>query len=351
MSLNFIRILVAASIITGFTTSVAFAVSDNSATTESAVSAPVALSAVDKSATTQTQVQIQPQIQEPTNTAAVTNNNLHPSDSVQTPIIPGNNATNPVEHNSQLNAPAANTPAVNPTQTDSQTGSVNPTPNKDTSINAEPLPANPQPNNPVTTPNTTPSMENVQPNSQPSTTNNSPSQQPAANESNTAIDNSAMNANTQQAPALSQTTIIEFAQKAAVACFTYNYQTYEQDLQSMKQYFTQAGWNSFNKALTESNNLAVVQKEKLMVIGKVTGQAEMLQHQDTATGQNWQIQLPLMVIYQNDKQQTSQNLTVKLSISTVSTNENPNGFGIEQFIAMPAATTSTPDNTTAPAPK
>lgn len=165
-------------------------------------------------------------------------------------------------------------------------------------------------------------------------TSTTPSQLPSETPSPKSPDQT--QANQTQSNAIPDTTIVDFAQKAAVATFTYNYQTYQQDITAMQNYFTKAGWDSFNKALSASNNLNVVQKEKLTVSAQVAGTAEIKQHQQTATGQNWQVQIPVTVTYKNDKnQQVQQNLDVKLSITTVSTDENSNGFGIEQFVAVP----------------
>ena len=90
--------------------------------------------------------------------------------------------------------------------------------------------------------------------------------------------------------------------------------------------------------------MAIVQKEKLTVSETLNGQAEVTQHQQTASGQNWQVTVPVIVTYQNDKNQTvQQDLLVKLLIVTVSTDVNPSGIGIEQFIAAPnVAPTPTP---------
>ncbi len=128
----------------------------------------------------------------------------------------------------------------------------------------------------------------------------------------------------------------EFSKNAALASFTYNYQNYQSDMDAMKKYFSKEGWDSFSKALKASNNLNVVQKEKLTVSAKVNGDAKVTQNQQTATGQQWQVEVPLVVTYQNDKKQKiTQDLVVKMIIGTVSTNENPAGIGINQFIAMP----------------
>jgi hypothetical protein len=150
---------------------------------------------------------------------------------------------------------------------------------------------------------------------------------PAANDTTTKAQTTAV---------ISEEKLLEFAQKAALATFTYDYSNYQKDIQNMQMYFTQTGWASFNKALTASNNLDVVQKEKLTVNAAMNGQAEITQHQQTATGQEWQVTVPVIVTYKNDKnQQIQQHLRVKLAIATVDTNLNPNGIGINQFIAMP----------------
>ena len=140
----------------------------------------------------------------------------------------------------------------------------------------------------------------------------------------------------QPSTVFSQEKIMLFSQNAAIAAFTYDYKNYQESLRTMQSYFTATGWNSFNKALTESNNLEVVQKEKLIVTAALNGQAQVMQNQQSATGQTWQADVPIIVTYKTEQNQiVQQDLTVKLSITTVSTNENANGIGITQFIATP----------------
>lgn len=150
---------------------------------------------------------------------------------------------------------------------------------------------------------------------------------------------SAPTTSTPQAGAIiSQNDVLDFAQKAALASFSYDYSNYQQDMNNMQQYFSKTGWESFSKALAASNNLDVVQKEKLTVSAVLDGQPTVTQQQQTATGQEWQVEVPITVTYKNDKnQQIQQNLKVKMIVQTVSTDINPQGIGINQFIAMPAS--------------
>ncbi len=325
MTINLTRIATAVSLIAGLSFSLAFGAPSTEA--PAAQNTPATTSTATPAATQTGSTSI--------NTAAPTSNATIPA---ATQIgTASTTSTTPPNSTGTSTGTQATSPSTNPTKIYVSPSSSTNSASTTNSVNGAPVVNGAQTNG-------TP-MGGTQTNSTTATTtdNSGTNTQSAASTAMPPANGTATTAGTvttspvqQQTAVIPQANLIDFSQKAAVVTFTYNYQNYKQNLQAMQSYFTKVGWDSFNKALTASNNLDVVQKEKLSVSATLNGQAEVTQHQQTAIGQTWQVNVPIIVTYQNDKKQTvQQDLTVKLSIATVNTNENANGIGITQFIAMP----------------
>lgn len=277
-----------------------------------AVSLAVGLTFSVSFADTTTDTSVSPSLNPPPATAPG-DVNAAPSNTAQPTSM--NPAVNDVTNETPTGAPVASTPT--PINGDTSTPSA-------ADVNTLPQPET----------NTLPSTNSTTSTTTSTTTttpiNNAPAIAPTTNTMGTS--------STSTTAVIPNDQILTFSEKVALAAFSYSYKNYQQDLTSMQPYFTQSGWTSFNKALSASNNLDVVQKEKLNVSAKVVGQAAITDQQNTATGQTWQVSVPVLVTYQNEKnQKVEQDLTVKLLITTVNTSDNPTGFGVQQFIAMPNA--------------
>lgn len=133
-------------------------------------------------------------------------------------------------------------------------------------------------------------------------------------------------------PNLSQTALLQWANTAAVAAFTYNFVNYRQSLQGASDYFTPDGWQSFIQALNESNNLNAVIAKKLVVTAVATYAPVVLQQGVLDGRYAWRIQIPLLVTYQSASQFTQQNVIVTMLITRISTLDSARGVGIAQFV-------------------
>lgn len=219
-----------------------------------------------------------------------------------------------------------------------------------------PAVASPQPTTPVAAPASTTTTTAAQPTAPTSTPTAAPSaNNPPAQTVTPATNSTTPSSNTTTAPAngtnkpvmtpeasIDNKTLISFSQQAAQAAFTYSYDNVQDNLKKLQTFFTPNGWTSFNKALTASNNLKVVEQEKLNVTAKVAGESKVSNHQQTAQGQQWHVDVPLQVTYANAKQQkVEQSLMIKLVLATVNTDVNNHGVAIKQFIATPASNNPT----------
>lgn len=137
-------------------------------------------------------------------------------------------------------------------------------------------------------------------------------------------------------PNQSDSAVLQWANQAAIAAFSYNFVNYRTELQASSGFFTAEGWDQFLKALEESNNLIAVKAKKLIVSAVATKAPVILQKGVLNGRYAWRVQMPLLVTYQSASEFSQQNNVVTVLISRVSTLNSPRGIGISQFIVGPA---------------
>ena len=138
-------------------------------------------------------------------------------------------------------------------------------------------------------------------------------------------------------PNQSDTAVMQWANQATIAAFSYNFVNYRGELQAASVFFTPEGWDQFLKALEDSNNLIAV-KSKKMIVSAVATKAPVILQKGILNGRfAWRVQMPLLVTFQSAVEFSQQQLVVTLLISRVSTLNSPRGIGISQFVAGPAA--------------
>jgi intracellular multiplication protein IcmL len=133
-------------------------------------------------------------------------------------------------------------------------------------------------------------------------------------------------------PNLSDAALLQWANTAAVAAYSYNFVNYRQALQDATAYFTPEGQDSFLSAVRSSNNLEAVISKKLVVSAVATGAPVILQKGILAGQFTWKVQIPLLVTFQSASQVSQQSVTVTLLIVRMSTLSSARGIGIAQFI-------------------
>lgn len=141
-------------------------------------------------------------------------------------------------------------------------------------------------------------------------------------------------------PDLSTAALLQWANTAAVAAFTYNFVDYRAQLQAASEFFTPEGWQAYLESIQSSNNLAAVKAKNLVVSAVATGAPIVLQHGVVDGRYTWQVQMPLLVTYQSASQVTPQSLMVNMVITRVSALDSPRGIGIAQFIATESGTSN-----------
>ncbi|MCE0723036.1 MULTISPECIES: DotI/IcmL family type IV secretion protein [Legionella] len=129
---------------------------------------------------------------------------------------------------------------------------------------------------------------------------------------------------------IDQSLVIKWATKAVTQAFDFNSNNLDSQLQKLQPCFTEQGWTGFNTALQKSGNLEAIKSQKLTVSSQVMGQIVVTEAKDN----QWKINLPLQVVYQNDKEKVTQLLSVDVTIGRKITGD----LGITQMIAAPRGT-------------
>lgn len=143
------------------------------------------------------------------------------------------------------------------------------------------------------------------------------------------------------APNQSDSAILQWANQAAIATFSYNFVNYRSELVAASGFFTAEGWDQFISALAASNNLEAIKAKKLVVSAVATSAPVILQKGVLNGRYAWRIQMPILVTYQSASEFSQQNLNVTMLVTRVDTLNSPRGIGIAQFVSAPASGTVT----------
>ncbi len=133
-------------------------------------------------------------------------------------------------------------------------------------------------------------------------------------------------------PNLSNSAVLQWANQAASAAYSYNFVNYREALQQAGNYFTPEGKQTFFSAIKSSNNLQAVISKKLIVSAVATGVPVVLEQGLLAGRYTWKVQIPMLVTFQSASQFSQQSVTVTMLIVRVSPLESPAAIGIAQFI-------------------
>jgi intracellular multiplication protein IcmL len=143
-----------------------------------------------------------------------------------------------------------------------------------------------------------------------------------------------------QEPNLSTSALLQWANTAAIAAYTYNFVDYRAALQRASEYFTPEGWSAFMTALKNSNDLNALISKKLIVSAVATGAPVVLARGLLEGRYAWRIQMPMLVTYQSASEFSQQTLLITMLVIRVSTFDSPRGIGINQFVATPLSSTT-----------
>ena len=136
-------------------------------------------------------------------------------------------------------------------------------------------------------------------------------------------------------PNQSTSAVLQWANQAAIASYTYNFVNYRSELQAASEFFTAPGWRKFMKALADSNVLDAIKAKKLVVSAVATGAPIILRRGVLSGRYSWKVQMPILVTYQSTSEIIQERYMVTITITRISSLDTPRGLGIAQFIATP----------------
>lgn len=132
-----------------------------------------------------------------------------------------------------------------------------------------------------------------------------------------------------------ESTILQWATRSAIASYTFNYVNFMQELQAASIFFTPKGWDNFLDALISSNNLEAVKVRKFIVSSEAYGVPKVLRHGVIRGRYTWEISLQLLVTFRNEEQFNQQKLKILMKVQRISSLNSPRGIGIDQFVVEP----------------
>ncbi|MCW8397736.1 DotI/IcmL family type IV secretion protein [Legionella sp. PATHC038] len=124
--------------------------------------------------------------------------------------------------------------------------------------------------------------------------------------------------------------VVSWAEYAVLHSFDFNFQSFDTQLKNLRACYTKNGWASFVNALHDSKNINSIKTKNLMVSSTLDGEVQFIDTQEN----QWQMNVPIKVLYKNDKEEVTHFLNVYIIISW----RNPFKLGIAQIVATPRAT-------------
>lgn len=140
-------------------------------------------------------------------------------------------------------------------------------------------------------------------------------------------------------PNMSMDDLISWVRQAVTVTYSYDYINYRQQLQDAEKYFTDYGWSRYMAALTASNNLLGLQKNKYLIDAQVVGQPTLIAQAYLNGALAWKFEMPVLVTYAMPPYNGSPNakfsnpLTVTIIVQRQPILQSYKGLGIVQLIA------------------
>lgn len=132
-------------------------------------------------------------------------------------------------------------------------------------------------------------------------------------------------------PNLLSSTLIAWASKAAVAAYTFDFVNFNKEINQVRPYFTEKGWNDYRASI--GGLIQTITQNKIFVNGVVTAPPVISNQGDlSGHGYTWRVQIPFLVSYQSSDAISRARYMVVVTLVRVPTSANPAGIGIDQFV-------------------
>jgi intracellular multiplication protein IcmL len=135
-------------------------------------------------------------------------------------------------------------------------------------------------------------------------------------------------------PYRSKAEVVDWALTTAQNVMRIDYADYRARLQQSSSDFTPTGWDSFSKALKDSNIIEAITARKLVVRLEVASAPEIKSAGPKNGVYTWYLQFPITIKFDGNEPPPAINTTLLLQIVRVSTLQNPDGISIEQWVTV-----------------
>lgn len=135
-------------------------------------------------------------------------------------------------------------------------------------------------------------------------------------------------------PNLSDFAVLQWANQAAIAAFTYDFVNYSEQLFKASEFFTANGWDQFVTALKASGAVKRVEERKLVVSSVAIKPPIILQKGVVNGVYSWRIQMPLLITYRSASEVAPKQFFLTMLVVRVPATITYKGIGIEQFLVQ-----------------
>ena len=134
-------------------------------------------------------------------------------------------------------------------------------------------------------------------------------------------------------PYRSQAEVVAWTASVVKNVMRFDYKDYRERLQQASNNFTTTGWDSFSKAIKQSNILDAIEARKLVVSLELSAAPEIKNAFVKNGVYTWYLQIPVTIKFDGNEPPQPIPTMLILQVVRVSTLQNPEGISIEQWVA------------------
>ena len=129
-------------------------------------------------------------------------------------------------------------------------------------------------------------------------------------------------------PGLTDAELLNWITEAMIVSFSFNYHNYENISEKIDEYFDSAGIDSYLKMITTNTQVQKVVSNKLILSGRPTAAPRIAQDGVVDGRYAWQVLLPFVLKFNNQKTKIDQELTLEIFIVRTPDRQAPLGVKV-----------------------
>ncbi len=134
-------------------------------------------------------------------------------------------------------------------------------------------------------------------------------------------------------PVVTSDFILQWSSLAARRIYNLNFASYQQELNVVKDKFSQEGWEKMMNALTSSGMIKQLVGSRLIISSVISGPPVIIARMIVDHRFTWHVQMPLLVTYTSSNQTRKRRILVTMTIQRVATLDASQGIQIVDFSA------------------